>query len=143
MGFTLRFFNLGYFAIPVEDGIPYDSKNGVVPNINGKVEPGLYCAGWLATGPRGVIVDTMNEAFKVGQTVAEDLISEIDTCEKQGFGVISDLLEQRGVLPVYFQDWEKIDAKEKAMGMPHGKPREKFTKVDQMINQLSKDNSNL
>ena len=26
---------------------------------------GLYCAGWLATGPRGVIVDTMTEAFKV------------------------------------------------------------------------------
>ena len=66
---------LGYFAIPVEDGIPYDSKKGVIPNIDGKVEPGLFCAGWLATGPRGVIVDTMNEAFNVGQTVAEDLMT--------------------------------------------------------------------
>ena len=34
---------------------------------------GLYCAGWLATGPRGVIVDTMTEAFKVGQTISNDL----------------------------------------------------------------------
>ena len=75
------FSSLGYFAIPVEDGIPYDSKKGVIPNIDGKVEPGLYCAGWLATGPRGVIVDTMNEAFKVGQTVAEDLVTSSSEAE--------------------------------------------------------------
>lgn len=33
---------------------------------------GLYCAGWLATGPRGVIVDTMNEAFNVAQGILND-----------------------------------------------------------------------
>jgi adrenodoxin-NADP+ reductase len=56
----------------VEAGIPYDEKRGIIPNDMGRVdgENGLYCAGWLATGPRGVIVDTMNEAFRVGQVSA-------------------------------------------------------------------------
>ena len=66
-GLVLR--SIGYKSVPVEAGIPYDEKRGIIPNINGRVEGenGLYCAGWLATGPRGVIVDTMNEAYKVGQ----------------------------------------------------------------------------
>jgi adrenodoxin-NADP+ reductase len=62
----LIFRSIGYYGVPVEEGIPYDHQKGIVPNIDGFVEPGLYCAGWLATGPRGVIVDTMTEAFKVG-----------------------------------------------------------------------------
>ena len=36
-------------------GIPFDEKKGLVPNVDGKVEDGLYCAGWLATGPRYVL----------------------------------------------------------------------------------------
>ena len=51
----LIFRSIGYFGVPVEEGIPYDHQKGIVPNIDGFVEPGLYCAGWLATGPRGVI----------------------------------------------------------------------------------------
>ena len=38
---------------------------GIIPNINGRVSAGVYTAGWLGTGPRGVIIDTMNNAFKV------------------------------------------------------------------------------
>ena len=38
---------------------------GIVPNEDGRVSPGVYTAGWLGTGPRGVIIDTMNNAFKV------------------------------------------------------------------------------
>ena len=132
-GLVLR--SIGYFAVPVESDIPYDAKKGIVPNVDGKVEPGLYCAGWLATGPRGVIVDTMTEAFKVGQTVADDLVSRKNS-DKLGFQKISSLLDERGVKPVYFEDWEKIDLKEKELGEPSGKPREKFTKVHEMMKQL-------
>ena len=59
----------------MEPGIPFDNKRGIIPNENGKITnvPGLFCAGWLATGPRGVIVNTMTEAYKVGQTVLENI----------------------------------------------------------------------
>ena len=36
-----------------------------MPNTDGRVSDGVYTAGWLGTGPRGVIIDTMNNAFKV------------------------------------------------------------------------------
>ncbi len=66
--------SIGYKSIPVESGIPYDEKKGIIPNEVGRVidMDGLYCAGWLATGPRGVIVDTMNEAYKVAQGILND-----------------------------------------------------------------------
>merc|ERR1719361_2343450 len=66
-GLVLR--SIGYKSIPVESGIPFDEKRGMIPNENGKIMgfPGLFCAGWLATGPRGVIVNTMTEASKAGK----------------------------------------------------------------------------
>lgn len=99
-------------------------------------EDGLYCAGWLATGPRGVIVDTMTEAFKVGQTVSSDLKLTRMNDSKQGFAAIQPLLEARSVRPVSFQDWETINSSEKKQGQPSGKPREKFTDVPSMMSQL-------
>jgi adrenodoxin-NADP+ reductase len=135
-GLVLR--SIGYQSVRVEDGIPYDEKKGIVPNVDGKVETGLYCSGWLATGPRGVIADTMNEAFKVGQTITNDLKELQEASAKKGFSVIADLFRQRNVRPVNFGDWEKIDAKEKALGETSGKPREKFTDVNDMISHLEK-----
>ena len=36
----LIFRSIGYFGVPVEEGIPYDHQKGIVPNIDGFVEPG-------------------------------------------------------------------------------------------------------
>ena len=63
----------GRFLFQVEESVPYDPKRGVVPNEGGRVvdHPWLYCAGWLATGPRGVIVDTMTAAYSVAQVLQQ------------------------------------------------------------------------
>ena len=37
----LIFRSIGYFGVPVEEGIPYDHHKGIVPNIDGFVEPGM------------------------------------------------------------------------------------------------------
>ena len=37
----LIFRSIGYFGVPVEEGIPYDHQKGIVPNIDGFVEPGM------------------------------------------------------------------------------------------------------
>ncbi len=44
-GLVLR--SIGYQSVKVDEGIPFDEARGVVPNVDGRVEPGLYCAGWL------------------------------------------------------------------------------------------------
>jgi hypothetical protein len=42
-------------------------------------------------------------------------------------------LAQRSVRSVSFHDWEAIDQAEKARGLPLGKPREKFTRIPEML----------
>ncbi len=134
--------SIGYKSVKVEDGIPFDETKGIVPNVDGKVEAtdGLYCAGWLATGPRGVIVDTMTAAYKVGQTITNDLENFSDTkTSVGGYEVIANLFKERNVTPVSFQDWEAIDEKEKELGEISGKPREKITDVQQMMSHIKDD----
>ena len=118
----------------MEQGVPYDEKRGLIPNDVGKIDghPGLFCAGWLATGPRGVIVNTMTEAFRVGHTVLESL-PELTTQSKDGYDIVKTIFEERNVIPVTFDDWKRIDAKEKELGKVSGKPREKITNVDKMV----------
>lgn len=137
-GLVLR--SIGYKSVKVEDGIPFDEKRGIIPNTNGKVrdEVGLYCSGWLATGPKGVIVDTMNESFRVGAQILEDLqhgnipVSENRTEE------LKAVLDQRQVKVVDFVDWEKIDETEKKWGASKGKPREKITEVQSLISTVER-----
>ena len=130
----------GFFFSAVESGIPFDEKRGLIPNEDGKIVgfPGLFCAGWLATGPRGVIVNTMTEAFKVGQTVLES-ISELAKQEKRGYEEIKHLFVERNVSPVTFKDWKKIDSKERELGKIHGKPREKITNIEKMMSTFDKE----
>ena len=33
---------------------------------------GLYCSGWVKTGPVGVILTTMNKAFETAEFIIED-----------------------------------------------------------------------
>jgi adrenodoxin-NADP+ reductase len=60
---------------------------------------GLYVAGWLATGPIGVILSTMTQAFGVGRAVEADVHSgRIDVSEaRPGHTAILKLLNDRGV----------------------------------------------
>jgi len=135
--------SIGYKSVQVEESVPYDQKRGVVPNEGGRVvdHPWLYCAGWLATGPRGVIVDTMTAAYSVAQNIVEDIATASDSgvgVEVEGYSSVGRLFAQRGVRPVTFQDWERIDAEEKSKGQIEGKPRAKFTDVNEMVDVLQK-----
>ena len=45
-------------------------------------------------------------------------------------------LRDRGVRPVSYQDWRAIDAAEVSRGAAAGKPREKFTRIKEMLGVL-------
>lgn len=62
--------------------------------------PGLYCSGWLKTGPTGVIATTMNNSFDTARSVLEDMDSgALDvSAAKPGSQSVSGLLEMRGTL---------------------------------------------
>ena len=122
--------SIGYKSVSVDPSLPFDSSRGVVPNIEGRVtgETGLYVGGWLATGPRGVIIDTMNTAFRVASLMAEDLKSNalIEVEGREGLQL------QQGE-NVSWEDWERIDAEESMRGEAVGKPREKIWTVEEML----------
>ena len=115
----------------VDAALPFDTGRGVVPNVEGRVtgEEGLYVAGWLATGPRGVIIDTMNTAFRVASLMAEDLKVKAPLEVKGREGLE---LQQQGET-VSWEDWVRIDIEESRRGEVVGKPREKVWTVEEML----------
>uniref|UniRef100_A0A8D3D088 NADPH:adrenodoxin oxidoreductase, mitochondrial n=1 Tax=Scophthalmus maximus TaxID=52904 RepID=A0A8D3D088_SCOMX len=129
--------SIGYKSLPIDPSVPFDSRRAVVPNNMGRVQQatGLYCSGWLKTGPTGVIATTMNNSFDTARSVVEDMDSgTLDvSAAKSGSQTISALLEERGVKPVTFSDWEKINHAEMRKGEAVGKPREKLLTVEEML----------
>ncbi|NXM72433.1 ADRO protein, partial [Serilophus lunatus] len=129
--------SIGYRSLPLDPAVPFDTKQGIIPNSSGRVEgvPGLYCSGWVKRGPTGVIITTMNDSFDTAQSVLEDLQGGVldMSPSREGFGAVESILRSRGVRPVSFSDWEKIDAAEVARGQAAGKPREKIVDPAEML----------
>ena len=118
--------SVGYCAERADPQLPWDDTRHVITNEDGRVAacPGLYTAGWLGTGPRGVIIDTMNTAFRVAANIVADLGSR-------------QLEERRGLAGVAgstsWADWEKLDREEVRRGEKAGKSREKIVSVEEML----------
>ncbi|KAM5149624.1 NADPH:adrenodoxin oxidoreductase, mitochondrial isoform 2-T2 [Callospermophilus lateralis] len=98
---------------------------------------GLYCSGWVKRGPTGVITTTMTDSFLTSQMLLQDLKAGLlPSGPRPGFAAIQALLSSRGVRPVSFSDWEKLDAEEVSRGQGAGKPREKLVDPHEMLRLL-------
>jgi ferredoxin--NADP+ reductase len=51
---------------------PFDEKTGTIPNEGGRIEPGVYCAGWIKRGPTGVIGTNKKDATETVELLLED-----------------------------------------------------------------------
>lgn len=139
------FTSIGYKSLPIE-GVPFDHDQGRVPNTYGKIVDenhhelaGMYTAGWLKRGPTGVIVSTMTDAYETADTIVDDLKNGKDMLSVSSeAGDIDGLLKERGIQPVSYQDWKQIEAAEFALGQQLGKPREKFSRIQDMLAVLSR-----
>ncbi|KAG9473632.1 hypothetical protein GDO78_004112 [Eleutherodactylus coqui] len=138
----LIFSSIGYRSVPISPGVPFLPRQGIIPNSMGRVlgAPGLYCSGWVKRGPTGVITTTMTDSFDTAQSLLEDLKSGALNLSnsRPGASAIRELLLLRGVDPVSFSDWEKIDAVETAQGLKVGKPREKILNTEEMLQLVSR-----
>ncbi|XP_075167016.1 NADPH:adrenodoxin oxidoreductase, mitochondrial [Haematobia irritans] len=132
--------SIGYKSSCADTDICFDSKKGLIPNVNGRVmkntddatsvDNGLYTAGWLATGPTGVILTTMNVAFSVAKMICDDVFAKKINMDESKPG-LEDLLKDKPYLT--WQGWEKIDAEEVKRGAAVGKPREKIVNIEEML----------
>lgn len=126
----IAFRSIGYQSRCVDPQIPFNEKSAtVVPSKD------IYSAGWLATGPVGVILSTMSNAFEVGQRIAEDINSKRLSCAttKPGSGHILGLVRSKGIPVVTWEGWKAIDREEIQRGKLKDKPREKFVSIEEMI----------
>ena len=168
------FRSVGYRSQPLagldEIGVEFDKRRGIIPNDGlGRVSssretresstladgsrifhvPGLYCAGWVKTGPTGVIASTMMDAFTTAEVMASDLeryraqvggmslLNAPGDSGGQGWeGVRKEIEKGDDLRVVSWQDWLHIDAVERERGKQHGKLRDKFGRVEEMLGVL-------
>jgi ferredoxin--NADP+ reductase len=74
--------SVGYQSVPL-DGVPFDERNAVVPNDQGRVLgpdgaplPGEYVSGWLKRGPTGVIGTNKSDAAETVRSLLADLLGD-------------------------------------------------------------------
>lgn len=137
----LVFRSIGYRGIPMPD-VPFDEKRGVIPNLEGRVHdasgivPGLYVAGWIKRGPSGIIGTNKPDSLETVERLLEDRPSLRPCPERDPDAIVRRLAELK-VRFVTLEDWRRIDAAEQALGAAAGKPRERFTRIEDMLAVLA------
>jgi len=136
------FRSVGYTGVPIE-GLPFSDQSGIVPNQAGrvmdseKIFTGWYVAGWIKTGPVGVIGTNKPGAEETVKSLIED-IEHLNPCEVPSTDEMVKFLKNRDVKFVTFEDWKAIDAAEIQRGSMLGKPREKFVQITGMLSAIFK-----
>jgi ferredoxin/flavodoxin---NADP+ reductase len=124
------FRSVGYRGVALP-GVPFDDGPGTIPNEGGRVEPGLYAAGWIKRGPSGVIGTNKKDATETIELLLED--ARAGTLPQRGGGTLEDLLGARGTDAVMYAGWQAIDEAERSAGEPHGRPRIKLHSWDALL----------
>uniref|UniRef100_A0A183GIX9 NADPH:adrenodoxin oxidoreductase, mitochondrial n=1 Tax=Heligmosomoides polygyrus TaxID=6339 RepID=A0A183GIX9_HELPZ len=131
----LLIYSIGYQTMVLE-GIPKNDKGMIAMKDSSRVDMPcgsfVYAAGWCAHGPRGVIVDTQQEAVVVADRIAKDIMARKDvTGSLRG---VQSILDARRVNYITWDEWKKIDELEVKQGAMKGKVREKLTKFNSLCN---------
>lgn len=119
---------IGYQTPPIA-GVPYEHGRGRFASDEGRILPGLYCAGWARRGPSGTIGTNRPDGYGVVDLIAADIGAGGG---KGGRAALDQMLAARAVKAVTFNDWKKIEQAEYARARS-GAPREKFTSIEEMI----------
>ena len=100
-----------------------------------EVVPGEYVVGWAKRGPSGVIGTNKADAAATVALMREDLAAgaRAGGGRAGGMGGLAELLWRRGVRWVDGDGWGRLDAAETARGRVEGRPRVKYSTVDEML----------
>lgn len=136
-GLVLR--SIGYTGKPLP-GVPFDGKLGRVLNKDGRVlDPdtdaplaGVYAAGWIKRGPSGVIGTNKKCAMESTGLLLEDFAAGLLPTPT---GSAEELLARLHATTniVDYSGWEAIDAHERSLGEPAGRPRVKLVRRDELL----------
>ena len=135
--------SVGYQSVPLP-GVPFDQRSCTVPNTGGRVTgpdgaplPREYVVGWLKRGPTGIIGTNKSDATETVRALLADLAggpgpgqaelpragllrypSQQPGAEGNGKTAASafgELLATRGIKPVSYDDFLRIEAAEREL----------------------------
>ena len=137
-GLVLR--SIGYIGAPLP-GVPFDDRRGTVLNADGRITdpatgepiPGVYAAGWIKRGPSGVIGTNKKCAQgTVSHLLADHAAGRLPEPTADPDALL-EALRSGGVHVVDYAGWEAIDAHERGLGEPAGRPRVKLVRRDEQL----------
>jgi ferredoxin--NADP+ reductase len=137
-GLVLR--SIGYRGVAIP-GLPFDLDQGTLPHDRGRVigehgpVAGAYVTGWLKRGPSGIIGTNRADSIETVATLIQDW-PQLSARPRPGSAAARALLALRAVRVVGFNDWQTIDAAELKRGRQLGRPRSKFSRIEQMLKLL-------
>jgi ferredoxin--NADP+ reductase len=100
---------------------------------------GEYTAGWIKRGPSGVIGTNKPDAVETVECLLADfhegkmLLPEMPT-----YPAVEAFICQRQPRTVNYEDWLRLKEMEEEKGKVYGRPRIKFTRVEEMLTAVGK-----
>jgi ferredoxin--NADP+ reductase len=130
-GLVLR--SVGYKGVALPD-VPFDERSGTIPNDRGRVEGAerTYAAGWIKRGPSGVIGTNKKDAAETVELLLEDARAG-KLARPASEATLESLLDGRDAYYVEYEGWQAIDAAERSMGEPLGRPRVKLHRWEKLL----------
>ena len=144
MGLVFR--SVGYRGVALP-GVPFNERWGVILNQKGRVldadtqQPltGLYTSGWVKRGPSGVIGTNKADSVETVTCMVEDFTNGVLLhCAHPEASSVEQLVRERQPRYVAYGDWLHLNRVEVTRGQAQGRPRVKFTRVDDMLAALGR-----
>ncbi|MEP7216875.1 MAG: FAD-dependent oxidoreductase [Anaerolineaceae bacterium] len=142
----LVFRSVGYRGVALP-GVPFHDRWGVILNEHGRVlDPdsqtpitGEYVTGWIKRGPSGVIGTNKPDSVETVTAMLEDAAAARTFAPAApGVAAAETMLHSQQPHYLTFEDWRQLDALELEAGARCGRPRVKFTSVDEMLAALGR-----
>jgi ferredoxin--NADP+ reductase len=142
----LVFRSVGYRGVPLP-GVPFNESWAVILNEKGRVlDPGTkqplvgeYTGGWIKRGPTGVIGTNKPDAAETVACMVEDLAQGLTLHPAAPSAEAAErLIRERQPRFLSFQDWLRLNELEMGRGRAVGRPRVKFTRVEEMLQALGR-----
>lgn len=142
----LAFRSVGYRGVALP-GVPFHERWGVILNEKGRVlDPdsqrpltGVYTAGWIKRGPSGVIGTNKPDALETVNCMLEDVAQgQLLSPAQPDPDAAERFIRERQPRYVSYQDWLRLNELEVSRGKALGRPRLKFTTVEEMLAALER-----
>lgn len=137
---AIVFRSIGYRGVALKD-VPFDEKAGVIPHKGGRVidKPGgkpvrgLYATGWIKRGATGVIGTNKTDSAETVDSMIEDFAEGKHLNPSAPPDAVDKLLRKTKPDYISYRKWSEIDRKETFKGEQTGRPRVKYTSIEDLV----------